>query len=82
MAKQKKSKNSMSHVQETQGKVKYGKEKFDSNSAETVSLSQTIYNNKSHVKERPISSVYPVIDTDLARDNHENDLTEADFQDL
>ena len=82
MAKQKKSKNSMSHVQETQGKVKHGKEKFDSNNAETVSLSQTIYNNKSHVKERPISSVYPVIDTDLARDNLENNLTEADFQDL
>ena len=33
-------------------------------------------------KERPISSVYPEIDTDLARDNIENDLTSADFQDL
>lgn len=33
-------------------------------------------------KERPISSVYPVIDNDLARDNIENDLSSADLQDL
>ncbi len=32
--------------------------------------------------ERPISSVYPVIDTDLGRDNVENDLTAADVQDV
>jgi len=32
--------------------------------------------------ERPISDVYPVIDTDLARDNIENDLSDADLQDL
>lgn len=32
--------------------------------------------------ERSISSVYPVIDTDLARDNVENDLSAADLQDL
>ncbi len=32
--------------------------------------------------ERPVSSVYPVIDTDLARDNLENDIPEADLQDL
>lgn len=32
--------------------------------------------------ENPISPVYPVIDTDLGRDNVENDLTEADKQDL
>lgn len=32
--------------------------------------------------ERPISSVYPVIDTDAARDNIENDLSAADLQDL
>ncbi len=34
------------------------------------------------IKERPISSAYPVIDTDLARDNIENDLSSADLQDL
>lgn len=33
--------------------------------------------------EKPIpQNIYPVIDTDLARDNLENDLTEADKQDL
>ncbi len=32
--------------------------------------------------DRPISKVYPVIDTDLARDNLENDIPAADLQDL
>ena len=33
--------------------------------------------------ERPIpTDVYPVIDTDLARDNLENDLPAADLEDL
>lgn len=33
--------------------------------------------------DNPIpEEVYPVIDTDLARDNIENDLTDADLQDL
>lgn len=41
-----------------------------------------VYNNGNAKKEKTISSVYPVIDTDLARDNIENDLTSADLQDL
>lgn len=32
--------------------------------------------------ERPISGAYPAIDNDLARDNLEIDITEADLQDL
>ena len=32
--------------------------------------------------ELPISKAYPVIDTDLARDNIENDIPAADLQDL
>ncbi len=32
--------------------------------------------------DRPISKIYPVIDTDLARDNIENDLSSSDLQDL
>ena len=32
--------------------------------------------------EKPISSVYPVIDNDLARDNVENDIPAADLEDL
>ena len=43
---------------------------------------QKASSNKYKVKERPISSSYSVIDNDLARDNVENDLTSADFQDL
>lgn len=41
-----------------------------------------IYYNNSKLKERPISSAYPVIDNDLARDNIENDLSDADLQSL
>lgn len=34
-------------------------------------------------EERPIpEEVYPVLDTDLARDNLENDLPAADLEDL
>ena len=33
-------------------------------------------------RERPISDAWKDIDTDLARDNLENDLTFADLQDL
>lgn len=33
--------------------------------------------------EKPIpEDIYPVIDTDLARDNLENDITDADLQDM
>jgi len=32
--------------------------------------------------ETPISKSYPVIDTDLARDNIENNMPAADLQDL
>lgn len=33
-------------------------------------------------KEKPISNVYSAIDNDLARDNFENDIPDADLQDL
>lgn len=32
--------------------------------------------------EKPIPEVYPEIDTDLARDNLENDIPYADLQDI
>ena len=38
--------------------------------------------SKEDTKDRPISDTYPVIDTDLARDNVENDLSAADLQDV
>lgn len=38
---------------------------------------------KDEHRERPVpEEIYPVIDSDLARDNLENDLTAADLQDL
>lgn len=38
---------------------------------------------KSNKIEEPIpSGIYPVIDTDLARDNIENDIPAADLEDL
>ena len=41
-------------------------------------------NKKKNAQEKPISEAYPEIDTDLARDNIENDfdLTAADLQDM
>ena len=33
-------------------------------------------------KEKLIPPIYPVIDTDLARDNLENDIPAADLQEL
>lgn len=38
--------------------------------------------SKKKNKEKPIPKVYPEIDTDLARDNLENDIPDADLQDL
>ena len=35
-----------------------------------------------HRQEKPITDVYPVLDTDLARDNVENDIPAADLEDL
>ncbi|WP_287224043.1 hypothetical protein [Oscillibacter sp.] len=33
-------------------------------------------------QENPIPGVYPVLDSDLARDNVENDIPAADLEDL
>ena len=39
--------------------------------------------NGAQQEERPIpGDIYPVLDTDLARDNLENDLPAADLEDL
>ena len=39
-------------------------------------------NKKLYREDRPVPRVYAVIDTDLARDNLENDLPSADLQDF
>ena len=41
-----------------------------------------IPHKKPYQEEKPIPNVYPVIDTDLARDNIENNIPAADLEDL
>lgn len=77
-----KPKNDAAPVPEIQGKAKSGKKDANPIIAGTEAPSEKVYHNKPYSKEKPISSVYSVIDTDLARDNLENDLPEADLQDL
>ena len=63
-------KNDMPPVPEHQGKVKSGKKK--------ASTEQILSGNI----DKPISKAHKDYDTDLARDNLENDHTAADLQDL
>lgn len=77
-----KPRNDLPTVPEIQGKAKCGKEKANPIIAGTKAPSQKVYHSTPHSKERPISSAYSAIDTDLARDNLENDISKADLQDL
>ena len=74
-----KERNEVNPVPEIQGKARHSKEKTN---PFVAGGDGKVYHSKPHTAERPISSVYPVIDTDLARDNIENDLSSADLQDL
>ena len=69
-------KNEQSPVTQIKGKAKSGKKKANPIITETMWGAQKIYH------EKPISKAYPTIDTDLAKDNIENDMTFADLQDL
>lgn len=82
-----KPRNDAAAVPEIQGKAKCSKVRACPIIAGTEAPSQKVYHmrpvsKKDKDAERPISDVYPVIDTDLARDNLENDITSADLQDL
>ncbi len=68
--------NTESPVPVIQGKAKSGKEKAKSIVAGTSGGKLKVW------YEKPISQAYSTIDTDLARDNLENDLTFADLLDL
>ena len=59
-----------------QGKAKSGKEKAAPIIAGTMGAELKVWH------EKPISKAYKEIDTDLARDNLENDIPMADLQDL
>ena len=53
-----------------------GKEKANPIIAGTTGANQKVWH------EKPISKAHGIIDTDLARDNLENDIPFADLQDL
>ncbi len=70
-------KNEVSPVPELQGKAKSGKKKARPIIAGTMGAELKVYHDK------PIpENAYGPIDTDLARDNLENDIPFADLQDL
>jgi hypothetical protein len=69
-------KNDVSPVPGLQGKEKSGKKKANPIVAGTAGAQQKVWHEKS------IPKVYREIDTDLALDNLQNDLTMADLQDL
>ena len=69
-------KNDAPPVPELQGKAKHARKKANPIIAGTYGPSQKVYH------ERPISGAYPAIDTDLTRDNLENDIPAADLEDL
>lgn len=73
-----KPRNEAPPVPEIQGKAKSGKEKAKPIIAGIDTPQQKVYHNKSKVKE----DAYSAFDTDLAIDNIENNLAEADLQDL
>lgn len=77
-----KEKNTAPPVPEIDGKAKHGKALVRPIIAGTYAPSQKVYHSKPHTQEKPIASVYSAIDTDLARDNLENDITAADLQDM
>ena len=64
------------YVPQIQGKARTGKEKANPIVAGTMGAELKVWH------EKPIPKVYRAIDTDLARDNLENDIPMADLQDL
>ena len=77
-----KERNSAPAVPEIQGKAKHTKERANPIIAGTQAPAQKVYHSTPHSMDKPIASVYSVVDTDLARDNLENDNTAADLQDM
>ena len=75
-------KNEQASVPEISGKAKCGKIKANPIIAGTQAPSLKVYHDTPHSDEKPIADVYRVIDNDLARDNLENDIPDADLQDL
>lgn len=74
--------NDVAAVPEIHGKAKHGEVNANPIISGAHAPSQKVFHSTPFSKEKPISSVYPVIDNDLARDNIENDISAADLQDL
>lgn len=72
-----KPRSDVSTVPEIQGKAKSGKENANPIVAGTSGAEQKVYH-----AEKPIPKVYRVMDTDLARDNVENDIPAADLENI
>ena len=77
----KRPRNSAPPVPEIQGKAKTTKTPARPIIAGTSGPQQKVYHGAPH-SERPISPAHGIIDTDLARDNLENDSPAADLEDL
>lgn len=73
--------NEVAPVPELQGKAKHSDAKANPIISGTVSPTQKVYHTVPHSSDKPVSHAYPEIDTDLARDNLENDIPAADLQD-
>ena len=68
--------NEVSPVPQLQGKARSGKETAKPILPEATGANQKVWH------EKPISKAHGILDTDLARDNLENDIPFADLQDL
>ncbi len=83
---EKKRQKSDSAIPELQGKQKNSKEKANPIIAHSGNFTDMkVFHHKPSdkpKKEKPISDAYPEIDSDLAIDNLQNDIPEADLQDL
>ncbi len=69
-------KNDVPPVPEIQGKAKSGKKKANPIITGTEGPNMKVFH------EKPISNAYSAVDTDLARDNLENDIPAADLEEL
>ncbi len=72
-----KPKNEMPPVPEIQGKAKNGKKDANPMISGSSGPDQKVFHT-----ERPISKAYKELDNDLARYNMDNDLPDADLQDI
>ena len=76
-----KEKNIVPPVPQIKGAVNSLNEKTIPNVSGTQAPTQKIFRSETFMEEKTISQAYPTIDTDLGRDNIENDITAADLQD-